>query len=134
MADGFVPSYQNEEERREEIKQNNKKYRIRTILFSVLAIVVVAAVIVTSLIIANINYSKYEKYEDKMDLYGFSQVYDNGRANTRDKVTKSAFCLTSSQPFSIATSVVCFNVGFSAIIMFIASLTNNTSETAERPL
>ena len=89
MADGFVPSYQNEEERREEIKQNNKKYRIRTILFSVLAIVDVAAVIVTSLIIANINYSKYEKYEDKMDLYGFSQVYDNGRANTRDKVTKS---------------------------------------------
>ena len=89
MADGFVPSYQNEEERREEIKQNNKKYRIRTILFSVLAIVIVAAVIVTSLIIANINYSKYEKYEDKMDLYGFSQVYDNGRANTRDKVTKS---------------------------------------------
>ena len=36
MADGFVPSYQNEEERREEIKQNNKKYRIRTILLSVL--------------------------------------------------------------------------------------------------
>lgn len=89
MADGFVPSYQNEEERREEIKQNNKKYRIRTILLSVLAIVIVAAVIITSIIIANINYSKYEKYEDKMDLYGFSQVYDNGRANTRDKVTKS---------------------------------------------
>ena len=89
MADGFVPSYNNEEERLEEIEKNKKSYRMRIIILSIVAVIVVATVIVTSYILANRNYSKYEKYEDKMDLYGFSQVYENGRCNTRDKVTKS---------------------------------------------
>ena len=89
MADGFVPSYNNEEERLEEIEKNKKSYRIRITLLSVVAVIVVATVIIVSYILANRNYSKYEKYEEKMDLYGFSQVYENGRCNTSDKVTKS---------------------------------------------
>ena len=89
MADGFVPSYNNEEERLEEIEKNKKSYRIRVTLLSVVAVIVVATVIIVSYILANRNYSKYEKYEEKMDLYGFSQVYENGRCNTSDKVTKS---------------------------------------------
>ena len=89
MADGFVPSYNNEEERLEEIEKNKKSYRIRITLLSIVAVIVVATVIIVSYILANRNYSKYEKYEEKMDLYGFSQVYENGRCNTSDKVTKS---------------------------------------------
>ena len=89
MADGFVPSYNNEEERLEEIEKNKKSYRIRITLLSIVAVIVVATVIIVSYILANRNYSKYKKYEEKMDLYGFSQVYENGRCNTSDKVTKS---------------------------------------------
>lgn len=89
MADGFVPSYTNEEERQEEIRKNRISYRIKIILLTIVVIIAVAAVIIVSYILANKNYSMYEKYEEKMDLYGFSQVYDNGRCNTRDKVTKS---------------------------------------------
>lgn len=89
MADGFVPSYNNEEERLEEIEKNKKSYRIRITLLSIVAVIVVATVIIVSYILANRNYSKYKKYEEKMDLYGFSQVYENGRCNTSEKVTKS---------------------------------------------
>ena len=89
MADGFVPSYNNEEERLEEIEKNKKSYRIRITLLSIVAVIVVATVIIVSYILANRNYSKYKKYEEKMNLYGFSQVYENGRCNTSDKVTKS---------------------------------------------
>lgn len=89
MPEGFVPSYQNEEERLKIRKEKDKKDRIRLIIFSVIIAVVAVAVIVLGYTLATLNYSKYEKYEEKMDIYGFSQVYDDGDCNTSDKVTKS---------------------------------------------
>ena len=87
--DDFVPSYKNEEERQEIRKQEDKKNKIRTIIISTIIVLAIIGALVVSYILANINYNRYKKYEEKMNIYGFSQVYDNQRANTKDKVTKS---------------------------------------------
>lgn len=89
MENEFVPSYKNEEERLEIRKKQDKKNRIIFTMSIILIVIVAIAVIFLGYTLININYSKYEKYEDKMDIYGFSQVYNNGKANTREKVTKS---------------------------------------------
>lgn len=89
MENEFVPSYKNEEERLEIRKKQDKKNKIIFTISIILIVIVAIAVIFLGYTLININYSKYEKYEDKMDIYGFSQVYNNGKANTREKVTKS---------------------------------------------
>ena len=89
MENEFVPSYKNEEERLEIRKKQDKKNKIIFTMSIILIVIVAIAVIFLGYTLININYSKYEKYEDKMDIYGFSQVYNNGKANTREKVTKS---------------------------------------------
>lgn len=85
----FVPSYKNEEERLKIRKEKDKKDRKRLIIISIIVAIVIVIIIAIGYTIANINYSKYKKYEEKMDIYGFSKVYDNGKANTKNKVTKS---------------------------------------------
>lgn len=89
MEEKFVPSYQNEEERLRIRQEKDRKDRIRTIIISIIIAIVVIIVVFLGYTILNINYSKYDKFEEKMDIYGFSQVYDDGDCNTRDKVTKS---------------------------------------------
>jgi len=89
MNDGFVPSYNNEQERINEIERNNKRYKFRIAIISILIVFVIVAIIIGSYILANRTYSLYEKYEEKMNLYGFSKVYDNGSCSTKEKVTKS---------------------------------------------
>lgn len=89
MEEGFVPSYQDEEERLRIRKEKDRKDRIKTIIISILVGIVVLVILVLGYTLLNVDYSKYEKYEEKMNIYGFSQVYDNGRANTKEKVTKS---------------------------------------------
>lgn len=89
MENEFVPSYKNEEERLEIRKKQDKKNRIIFTMSIILIVIVAIAVIFLGYTLININYSKYEKYEEKMDIYGFSQVYNNEKANTREKVTKS---------------------------------------------
>lgn len=89
MEDSFVPSYKNEEERLEERKKKDKKHKIFITFMIIIAIIVVAILIYLGYTLINLNYSKYEPYEEKMDIYGFSQVYDDGDSDTRDKVTKS---------------------------------------------
>ena len=89
MEEKFVPSYQNEEERLKIRQEKDKKDRIRTIIISIIIAVVVIIVVFLGYTILNINYSKYDKFKEKMDVYGFSQVYNDGDCNTSDKVTKS---------------------------------------------
>ena len=89
MENEFVPSYKNEEERLEIRKKQDKKNKIIFTMSIILIVIVAIAVIFLGYTLININYSKYEKYEEKMDIYGFSQVYNNEKANTREKVTKS---------------------------------------------
>ncbi|MBO5477081.1 MAG: hypothetical protein J6A15_04950 [Clostridia bacterium] len=89
MEESFVPSYKNEEERLKIRKEKDKKYKIRVVILTIVIALVILVVGFLGYTILNINYSKYEKYEEKMDIYGFSQVYDDGDCNTRDKVTKS---------------------------------------------
>ena len=89
MEENFVPSYKNEEERLEERKIKDRKYKIRTTIIAIISAIVIVAIIVLSYTLINAKYSKYEHYEEKMNIYGFAQVYDNGSARTKDKVTKS---------------------------------------------
>lgn len=89
MGEGFVPSYQDEEERLKVRKEKDRKDRIKSIIISVIASIVALGIIFLGYTIFNVDYSKYEKYEEKMDIYGFSKVYDNQKANTKEKVTKS---------------------------------------------
>lgn len=89
MEEGFVPSYQNEEERKEERNKKDRKYKMMVTIISIIAIIVCIAVIYLGYTLVNINYKKYEHFEEKMNIYGFSKVYENNRANTKDKVTKS---------------------------------------------
>lgn len=87
--DEFVPSYQNEEERIQIRKEKDRKDRIRTIVITVIVVIVLAVVISISYTLINKKYSTYYKYQPKMDIYGFSQLYDDGDSDTKDKVTKS---------------------------------------------
>jgi len=89
MEEGFVPSYQNEEERLKIRKDKDRKYKIRMTIVTIISIVVLVTLIFLGYTLINRNYKKYEKFEEKMNIYGFSSVYNNERANTRDKVTKS---------------------------------------------
>ena len=89
MEEGFVPSYKNQEEQQKKVKESNKKHRIVVTIISVILAMIIAVMIYLGYTLANINYNKYKKYEQKMDIYGFSQVYNDGDANTKDKVTKS---------------------------------------------
>lgn len=89
MEENFVPSYQNEEERREERNRKDRKYKIIVTIVSIISVIVCIGIIYLGYTLANINYNKYEQYEEKMNIYGFSKVYENNKANTKDKVTKS---------------------------------------------
>lgn len=89
MEEGFVPSYQDEEERLKVRKEKDRKDRIKNIIISVFVAIVVIGVLFLGYTLFNVDYSKYEKYEEKMNIYGFSQVYNNGKSNTKEKVTKS---------------------------------------------
>src|SRR5699024_7381431 len=70
-------------------KIKDRKYKIRTTIIAIISAIVIVAIIVLSYTLINAKYSKYEHYEEKMNIYGFAQVYDNGSARTKDKVTKS---------------------------------------------
>lgn len=53
--------------------------------------IIIAAIVLISLVVVLYNsfkYDVYKKYEDKMNLYGFSQIYDNGSAKTNESITK----------------------------------------------
>ena len=89
MEEGFVPSYKNQEEQQKKVKESNKKHRIVVTIISVILAIIIAVMIYLGYTLANINYNKYKKYEQTMDIYGFSQLYNDGDANTKDKVTKS---------------------------------------------
>lgn len=89
MEEGFVPSYRNEEERIKIRKDRDKKYKIRMTIITIIEIIVSVALIFLGYTLINRNYKKYEKFEEKMNIYGFTSVYNDGRANTREKVTKS---------------------------------------------
>ena len=68
-------------------KKDNKTKNIVIIVSICLAVIIVFFVI--NLITTNIEYSKYERYEEKMNSYGFNKLYDNSSAKTSEKVTKS---------------------------------------------
>lgn len=89
MEENFVPSYKNDEERQKERKIKNRKYKVKMTIIIIISILAILGIVYLSYTLISSKYSKYEHFEEKMDIYGFSQVYDNGSAKTSEKVTKS---------------------------------------------
>lgn len=72
-------------------KETKIKFNLNKKSFSIVVGIVSIILIAISiyLIIKNLEYKKYEHYEQKMNSYGFNNLYDNGSAKTSEKVTKS---------------------------------------------
>ena len=87
--DTFVPSYANEEERIKTRKEKDKKDNRKMIIIGSIVTVIIIGIFTLVYTLTNREYSKYKQYEALMDKYGFSQVYNNGEAKTKEKVTKS---------------------------------------------
>jgi hypothetical protein len=67
----------------EKIKRNKKKY-----IFALLTLIIMILVLVCAIFLNRyfIN-KKYDKYEEKMDIYGFDLLYNNESAESYEKVT-----------------------------------------------
>ncbi len=87
--ENFVPSYSNEAERLEIRKQKDRKDMIRNIIVAIIAIIVISGVCISIYALSTKKYRMYEKYESKMNIYGFTKVYDNTECTTSQKVKKA---------------------------------------------
>lgn len=90
----FVPSYnrKNEDsEKNKKDKKNKGKIKIKskiTIIILVLLLLVIVA-ISSMLILKNINKNEISNYDELIEKYGISRLYNNGLANSEDNITKS---------------------------------------------
>ena len=85
----FVPSYnrKNEEPKKEDKKDKKIKSKITVII---LALVLIIAIVISSvLLFRNTNKEIVTDYNKLMDDYGLSRLYNNGKSNSLDTVTKS---------------------------------------------
>jgi len=83
-------------QKNKEVSEKNKKkkkhipQKIKKIVFILSSIIIIIGISITSYILLK-NYfinKKYKKYEEKMEAYGFSILYDNQKATSSEKVTK----------------------------------------------
>ena len=87
----ITPSYA----KKDESKKNGKRKQVfkSKVTVILVALVLVAIIVVATLVIYNViqtkKYKKYESYESKMDIYGFSKMYNNTSSKSSEKVTKS---------------------------------------------
>lgn len=61
--------------------------RILIIIFAV--IIVIGIGILSYVLLKNMEYKKYAKYEEEMNAYGYNELYNNQSAKTSEKVTTS---------------------------------------------
>lgn len=67
----------------ESIEKNRKYYIISLVMLALIAVVIALIILINRFVINK----KYSKYEEKMDTYGFSLLYDNESAKSYEKVT-----------------------------------------------
>lgn len=65
-----------------------KKYKRLILLGIILLIILIVICVSIYNFIMEKKYEKYYKYEEKMDIYGYTQLYSNESSNTSDKVTR----------------------------------------------
>ena len=72
-------------------KSKNKKNKVtkKICILVVTLILIVAMIIGIAFLIRVISSSKYNEYCKKMDIYGLSEFFDNGRSTSFETVTKS---------------------------------------------
>lgn len=85
---GFEPSYM---KKNVEAKEKEKrKIPKKMIIWMGARLLIVLVISFAILMITNhFKYKEYRQFEQTMLSYGFDKIYDNGSANTGDKVTKS---------------------------------------------
>lgn len=69
------------------IQEFNKKHHF---FLKVIIVIMAIAVVIYGIVnmIINLRYSKYDKYGEKMNVYGLTSIYDNNRVSSREFVTK----------------------------------------------
>lgn len=87
----ITPSYA---KKNENISNKKKKKLFKSKVTVIVAYAIVLAIVLTiSIVVYNIvqknKYEKYEPFEEDMDIYGFSKMYNNMSAKSTEKVTKS---------------------------------------------
>lgn len=79
---------------KKDTKVKNKEVKKNIILFKkiyrliILTVVIIVVALITTVIYTNFKYSRYIKFENDMNTYGFNNIYDNGSAKTNEKITK----------------------------------------------
>lgn len=90
---GFTPSYlKDNNSKTENIKKKNKsnsKNSKKIILIIIIILLLIVSICGVTFTINKNKYKKYYEFEEVMQKYGFDKVYDNGSANTEEKITKS---------------------------------------------
>lgn len=79
-----IPSYEKKTNKSQTIKLKSKI----TIILIVFILLVIISLIGYNIFITN-KYKKYNSYNEKMHIYGFDKMYDNGSIKVTEKVTKS---------------------------------------------
>ena len=79
---------------KKDTKVKNKEVKNNIILSKkiyrliILTVVIIVVALITTVIYTNFKYSRYIKFENDMNIYGFNNIYDNGSAKTNEKITK----------------------------------------------
>ncbi|MDO4282019.1 MAG: hypothetical protein Q4D02_00095 [Clostridia bacterium] len=85
----FKPSYMKNDNQSKKSKKRNIKSKKNIVIIIVIAIILVVAITGLVFLFNQNRYKGYYEFEAQMKNYGFDRVYDNGSANTKEKVTKS---------------------------------------------
>ena len=89
----IIPSYENKNNSNIKQKKLNatksRKSKITIILLVLITIIIFGIVFGIFTFVNNKKYKPYRPYEEKVKIYGFDKVYNNGYANTGESITKS---------------------------------------------
>ena len=93
----IVPAYMKNKDNNSEKKENGKNKKVKKkIKLNKKFYILIAGIILTIALIFGviflarvIKYSKYDEYSKKMDNYGLSEFFNNGKSTSFEKVTKS---------------------------------------------
>lgn len=70
-------------------KSITAKQKKIAVISAIVVILIIVILIVVMLFLSNLKYKPYERYEEKMRIYGFDLMYDNKSCKTSEKVNKS---------------------------------------------
>ena len=83
-----MPSYNKKNDTKKPVKRIKSKITV-VIIWTVIICILIAGITFTYNVVMYNKYKKYDEYIEKMDIYGYSRMYDNKSPKSSEKVTKS---------------------------------------------